>query len=86
MFDRFKQVDTSFTKNIIGSGIGLNLVKSLIELHGGSISLKSKVNVGSEFIIKLPVKLTSENEVEATIDNAQEKVERIHIEFSDIYY
>jgi PAS domain S-box-containing protein len=86
VFDRFKQVDTSFTKNIIGSGIGLNLVKSLIELHGGSISLKSKVNVGSEFTIKLPVKLTSENEIAVTIDNAQEKVERIHIEFSDIYY
>lgn len=85
IFDRFRQVDKSLTRNTEGSGIGLNLVKSLIVLHGGEIKAYSTEGVGSEFIIKLPVTLTAEDEVAAAIDIREEKVERIHIEFSDIY-
>lgn len=85
IFDRFRQVDKSLTRNTEGSGIGLNLVKSLIELHGGEIKAYSTEGLGSEFIIKLPVTLTAEDEVAAAIDIKEEKVERIHIEFSDIY-
>lgn len=85
VFDRFRQVDKSLARNTEGSGIGLNLVKSLVELHGGTISLESRVQEGSEFIIKLPVSLSAEDEVAVTRDIPQEKVERIHIEFSDIY-
>lgn len=85
VFERFRQVDKSFARNTEGSGIGLSLVKSLVELHGGSISLKSKIQEGSEFIIKLPINLVAEDEVAATKDMPQENDERIHIEFSDIY-
>ncbi|WP_369128172.1 ATP-binding protein [Inconstantimicrobium porci] len=39
-----------------GSGLGLTITKQIIKLHNGDIELKSKPNVGSEFIITLPVK------------------------------
>lgn len=54
IFDRFSQIDNSINSTKTGSGIGLTLVKSLVEMHGGSIALRSKLNDGSEFIITLP--------------------------------
>lgn len=85
IFDRFRQVDKTLTRNTEGSGIGLNLVKSLVELHEGEICAESKCGQGSEFIVELPVRTVPWDEVAATIDMPQGKVERIHIEFSDIY-
>jgi PAS domain S-box-containing protein len=85
IFDRFRQVDKTLTRNTEGSGIGLNLVKSLVELHGGEICAESQYGQGSEFIVELPVRTVPWDEVAATIDMPQGKVERIHIEFSDIY-
>jgi len=46
IFERFKQVDNLLTRKNEGSGIGLSLVKSLVELHGGKISVKSEYNRG----------------------------------------
>lgn len=83
IFNRFEQVDKTFTRKREGSGIGLALVKSLVELHGGSISAKSKINEGSEFIIKLPI--TVVNNEETQIEIFDSKVDKISIEFSDIY-
>lgn len=87
IFERFRQVDGSLRREREGSGIGLSLVKSLIELHGGTITVKSTVGKGSEFIIRLPtVLITKEDNGEAEAAVAQEiNVERINIEFSDIY-
>lgn len=84
IFNRFEQVDKTFTRKREGSGIGLALVKSLIELHGGSIDINSKINEGTEFIIELPVFVLDYEEIsqESTFDS---KVDRISIEFSDIY-
>jgi len=55
VFDRFYQVDDSQTRVQQGTGIGLALSKELIELHKGSLSLKSKVGAGSTFYIRLPL-------------------------------
>jgi signal transduction histidine kinase len=89
IFDRFTQVDKSFTRKYEGSGIGLSLVKSLIEMQGGTIFVESKYGVGTKFIIRFPVKVlecddseVKTNLVSETIFNC---VERIKIEFSDIY-
>jgi len=87
IFDRFEQVDSSFKRKKEGSGIGLSLVKSLIEAHKGNISVESQLNKGSEFRIELPMIQTDDleyvhDEVAITSDI---NVERIHIEFSDIY-
>ena len=56
IFDRFAQVETQVSSKHCSSGIGLSLVKNLVELHKGKITLKSEVGKGSEFIITLPVK------------------------------
>lgn len=54
IFERFYRVDKSRNKSTGGIGIGLSIVKSIIELHDGEIFVKSKQNKGTEFLIKLP--------------------------------
>ena len=56
IFDRFATLETGISSKHCSSGIGLTLVKDIVELHKGSITLQSEVGVGSKFIIKLPVK------------------------------
>src|SRR4030095_2114425 len=59
VFDMFMQVDTSRTRSPSGLGIGLTLVKRLVELHGGTVRAESQgVGQGSEFIIRLPAVAT----------------------------
>ena len=55
IFDRFNQVIDKNSEIKGGSGLGLTICKQLITLHGGDIYVESEVNVGSEFIIILPV-------------------------------
>lgn len=55
IFDRFYQADDSPNKSFGGSGIGLALVKELVDLHKWQINVKSKLNVGSEFSLKIPL-------------------------------
>jgi PAS domain S-box-containing protein len=85
VFERFVQVDKSFVRNCEGSGIGLSIVKSLIDLHGGSVELKSEVNKGTTFEIRLPIVTTVEEEIAASDASYQSSAERINVEFSDIY-
>jgi two-component system, cell cycle sensor histidine kinase PleC len=88
IFERFRQTNSSLTKNHEGSGIGLSIVKSFVELHGGIIKVKSEENMGSEFIIEIPIKLCETNEEtnSSFINNNQCKIiNSINIEFSDIY-
>ena len=54
MFTRFFQVDTSSRRKFQGVGIGLALVKELVELHGGTVEVKSKENVGTTFTLRMP--------------------------------
>ena len=56
IFKRFHQVDKSLSRNAEGSGIGLSLVKSIVEMHGGKINVESEVGKGSIFKIELPAK------------------------------
>ena len=85
IFNRFEQVDGSFNRKCEGSGIGLSLVKNLVELHGGTVNVKSKINEGSEFIFTIPIKLKEENIHHYDFDRKFKHVERCDIEFSDIY-
>jgi signal transduction histidine kinase/DNA-binding response OmpR family regulator len=56
IFDLFTQLNQSIDRNRGGLGIGLTLVRSLIEMHGGSVRASSDgINKGSEFIVRLPV-------------------------------
>ncbi|EDS78430.1 sensory transduction histidine kinase [Clostridium botulinum C str. Eklund] len=90
IFDRFTQVDKSFTRSTEGSGIGLYLVKALVEMHNGRISVDTKYGEGSEFIIDLPIKIGDDKECASEKDNfnttlKEDKLKKVEIEFSDIY-
>jgi len=87
IFNRFQQVDKSLTRQHEGSGIGLSLVKALVEKHNGTISLISQLGSGSEFIINLPCQTIDCQELSQQTDcgNSSYFIERINIEFSDIY-
>ena len=88
IFDRFRQVDSSLRRKREGSGIGLSLVKLLVEAHGGEISVQSELGKGTEFTIEIPVRLLEGETIvfeEVAATKEQSNVERINIEFSDIY-
>jgi two-component system, chemotaxis family, CheB/CheR fusion protein len=55
VFDRFLQADSSSTRSYNGLGLGLTIVRHLVELHGGNIIAASQVGVGSTFTISLPL-------------------------------
>jgi len=56
IFEMFVQADTSLERSIGGLGIGLSLVKNLVEMHGGRVTARSEgLGRGSEFVIDLPV-------------------------------
>ena len=88
IFERFRQVENRLRKSNEGSGIGLSLVKDLIEIQDGIIEVKSELGIGSEFKIKLPVKVLSEEHdfnKEYFDNDSNDLVKRMNIEFSDIY-
>ncbi|MGL6108341.1 PAS domain S-box protein [Romboutsia sp.] len=87
IFDRFRQVNSSLTKPCEGSGIGLSLVRSLIEMHDGRIWVDSEIGEGAEFIFEIPIRLV-EHENDMAINNiniSNNRIEKCSIEFSDIY-
>jgi len=56
VFERFRQADTGITRGRTGLGLGLAIVRSLVELHGGRVSARSEgLGRGSEFVIELPL-------------------------------
>ncbi len=57
LFRPFIQVDSALNRQYEGTGLGLALVKRLVELHGGTVSVTSEVDVGSCFAFTLPVPL-----------------------------
>ena len=60
IFDLFTQAERSLARSQGGLGIGLALVKRLVELHGGKVAVASALGQGSEFVVRLPVVPTAE--------------------------
>ena len=54
IFDRFYTVDKAHSQKMGGSGLGLSIVKTIIEKHFGTVELKSELGKGSTFIVTLP--------------------------------
>jgi signal transduction histidine kinase len=56
IFDMFTQGDTALERAVTGLGIGLTLVKTLTQMHGGTVEVTSAgIGHGSEFIMRLPI-------------------------------
>ncbi|WP_052356647.1 sensor histidine kinase [[Clostridium] dakarense] len=79
IFDKFTQIDDSFTRYNEGSGIGLSIVKSFVDLHDGTITVHSKINEGTTFKVSIPIKIIN------TDDTASgDTLSNVNIELSDI--
>jgi CheY-like chemotaxis protein/anti-sigma regulatory factor (Ser/Thr protein kinase) len=77
LFQPFIQIDSALNRQYVGTGLGLALVKRIVELHGGEVELLSELGVGSQFIVNLPFKkaITSqryEPSHNSKIESAQE--------------
>jgi signal transduction histidine kinase len=59
VFEKFRQIDSTNTRDYSGAGLGLYIVKSFVEILGGKVSAQSKVGEGSRFSVRLPVNPTS---------------------------
>lgn len=83
IFDRFAQVDKSLSRNAEGTGIGLSIVKSFTELHGGKVLVESEFGKGSRFTVTLPARcIENENNSCSRALISNDDVARI--ELSDI--
>ena len=73
IFDRFTQAEASTTRKFGGTGLGLNIVKQLVELQNGKIQVKSKLGRGSEFYFTLEFNKVDNSVVEKIIKNNSNK-------------
>lgn len=81
VFDRFRQADGKTNRQHGGLGLGLAIVRNLIEMHGGSVSVKSEgINNGTTFSVQLPLKAklteTENNDVQITEISADIRLEQ----------
>ncbi len=77
IFNRFHQAETQTARKYGGTGLGLSIAKQLIELQGGTISVKSEEQVGSEFTFTLPFKKGNKEQI---ITQKQPKATKVNFE------
>lgn len=85
IFQRFMQINKSFIRDVEGSGIGLYMVKSLVELHKGKIEVESVEGEGSKFTVTLP-KVVVENKDDVVYSKGiiTNRKSNVKIELSDL--
>lgn len=88
IFDRFGQVGNSYTRKSEGTGIGLYLVKILLNAMGGSIDVQSNEGIGSTFIVEIPnKKLLKQEENKNNAQFMDDHLSKaLNIEFSNVYF
>ena len=68
IFEPFERERTSTVSKVEGSGIGMGIVKKLVELMSGTVEVESKIGVGSTFIVTIPCRIASQEETQAKRD------------------
>ena len=85
VFRRFSRVEANLVRHQEGSGLGLTIVKSLVEIHHGEIEINSKLNKGTSISIILPMEQPDKDHRTTEVDSNQEELyKKVQIEFSDI--
>jgi len=85
IFEPFIKVDKSFARYCEGCGIGLAIVKLLVELHNGEIKVISVYREFTEFKVKLPIKMVNPEKEYNDLPRVDDLINKIEVEFSDIY-
>lgn len=84
IFDRFFQVDGSSSREYEGTGIGLSLVKELVELHNGVIDVKSEPGFGTEFNIFIPGEVLQSQPGSPAVAETMDAVEAVATELASL--
>jgi signal transduction histidine kinase/CheY-like chemotaxis protein/HPt (histidine-containing phosphotransfer) domain-containing protein len=69
IFERFTQAESSTTRLYGGTGLGLNIVKSLVELHQGKVNVSSTQGKGSEFTVEIPFSIASSGTITEIVND-----------------
>ena len=86
IFKSFEQIDGTIERKYGGTGLGLSITKSLVELHGGEIYVRSTLGKGSEFYFTLPIfKGNSNNQViKIKAEGRKEKKQDLNYELTEV--
>jgi GAF domain-containing protein/class 3 adenylate cyclase len=84
LFDRFRQADGSASRSHEGSGLGLSLVKELVEMHGGKVTVESTYGEGATFSIWLQVGTTHLPAEQVIEIPAEVEHSRANVELADV--
>lgn len=86
IFTKFGQIDRTLSRNTEGCGVGLALVKEIVNLHKGQIHVQSEEGVGSTFTIILQENIGFIDKKTFEREDYKSIEEKINVEFADIYF